>query len=247
MNKKRLGFILLAVLLLISLLGIVFLQPITQQESYHQFCDSETILGIPNFWNVISNIPFLVVGIWGLFNTGKLKGKRIQYQMFFMGITLVAIGSGYYHLNPNSQTLVWDRLPMTIAFMSLFSIVISEFVNAKMGRRLLFPLLLIGLFSVAFWMVFGDLKVYAVVQFYPLLAMLVILLLFSSKQNSVKGYWMLVIAYVLAKLFEHYDFQIQHVIHFWSGHTLKHLVIAVGIIGLGKSFFWESSFIPVKK
>lgn len=247
MNKKRLGFLLLGVLALISILGMVFLPPITQQESYHHFCDSQTHWGIPNFWNVISNIPFLVVGVWGLLNTGKLKGKRIQYQTFFVGITLVAIGSGYYHLTPTSQTLVWDRLPMTIAFMSLFSIVISEFVNARTGRALLFPLVLIGLFSVAFWMVFGDLKVYAVVQFYPLLAMLVILLLFSSKQDSVKGYWMLVIAYVLAKLFEHYDFQIQHLIHFWSGHTLKHLVIAVGILGLGKTFFMHRPTLAVKK
>ncbi len=247
MNKKRLGFILLAALLLISLLGIVWLQPINQQESYHQFCDSQTIWSIPNFWNVISNIPFLMVGIWGLLNTRKLKGKRRQYQLFFMGVTLVALGSGYYHLNPNSQTLVWDRLPMTIAFMSLFSIVISEFINAKMGRQLLYPLLLTGLLSVAYWMAFDDLKVYAVVQFYPLLAMLVILLLFTSKRDSIKGYWMLVIAYVLAKLFEHYDFQIQQLIYFWSGHTLKHLVIAVGILGLGKSFFIEPSIISVKK
>ena len=39
---------------------------------------------------------------------------------------MVAIGSSYYHWKPSNSRLVWDRLPMTVGFMSLVAVVISE-------------------------------------------------------------------------------------------------------------------------
>ena len=36
-----------------SLGEMLLLPPMTQDESYHQFADQRTILGIPNFWNVV--------------------------------------------------------------------------------------------------------------------------------------------------------------------------------------------------
>ena len=49
-----------------SLFGLRLLPPIAQDQSYHQFADQRTLLGMPNFWNVISNVPFIVVGATGL-------------------------------------------------------------------------------------------------------------------------------------------------------------------------------------
>ena len=43
-----------------------------------------------------------------------------------MGVGLVAVGSSYYHWRPNNARLVWDRLPMTVGFMSLIAVVLSE-------------------------------------------------------------------------------------------------------------------------
>ena len=57
MNKKRLGYILLGILGIIAIIGFVLSSPIEQNEDYHIFSDTLTISGIPNFWNVISNIP----------------------------------------------------------------------------------------------------------------------------------------------------------------------------------------------
>ncbi|TVU36912.1 hypothetical protein EJB05_18867, partial [Eragrostis curvula] len=101
---------------------------IPQDEDYHDFADQRTLfLGIPNTLNVISNIPFLFVGITGLVLCHYNDYFRLRYMdtricfsqgelwswtLFFAGVTAVAFGSSYYHLFPNDATLVWDRLPV---------------------------------------------------------------------------------------------------------------------------------------
>ena len=232
MKKERVGYLILTAIAVLALTGIFILSPIEQNKEYHNFCDSDTIFNIPNFWNVVSNIPFLIIGLIGLYKSTTLLETKIQYIMFFLGISLVSIGSGYYHLNPNNSTLVWDRLPMTIAIMSLFSIIISEFIDLKIGLKSLFPAVLIGLLSVVYWIIFNDLKIYILVQFYPVLAILVILIFFKSKYNLTIGYWLLLFAYIIAKIFEHFDYQTQSVLKIMSGHTLKHIVISIGIFSL---------------
>lgn len=232
MKKESAGYVILITIAIISIAGLFILSPIEQNKEYHNFCDSDTIFKIPNFWNIVSNILFLIIGFIGLFKYRSLSETKIQYFIFFIGISLVSLGSGYYHLNPNNNTLVWDRLPMTIVFMSFFSIIISEFIDFKIGLKILFPALLIGLLSVVYWIIFNDLKIYVLVQFYPILTILVILIFFKSKYNLTIGYWILLFAYIIAKVFELFDYQTQSVLKVLSGHTLKHIVISIGIIGL---------------
>ena len=235
MTKKSIGYLLLVVSAIITVVALFFIAPVEQNEEYHNFSDKNTVLNIPNFWNVISNIPFLVIGIIGI-KSSKLFTNGIQYIWFFLGIALVSFGSGYYHLNPNNNTLVWDRLPMTISFMSLFSIIISEFVNIKVGLSMLFPSIIIGILSVVYWVIFDDLRLYILVQFFPLIAILIILIFFKSNYNFTIGYWLLLIAYIVAKFFEHLDYQTQNILKIFSGHTLKHLIISIGIISLLYSY-----------
>ena len=165
---------------------------------------------------------------------GFLNETGTAYTLLFFGTFLVAFGSSYYHLEPNNQTLVWDRLPMTIAFMALFSIIISEFVSLRSGKALLLPLLLAGVLSVVYWHYSeirgeGDLRLYALVQFYPMLASPIILLCFRSKCTHVQAYWWLLLAYIVAKLFEHFDGEVFDALGFISGHSLKHLTAALGM------------------
>ena len=228
-KKARLGYLLIIIIGIISITGFTFAPPILQNEAYHNFSDSLSINGISNFWNVISNIPFLILGIFGIFQTKKIGRVNFQYSLFFIGIFFVAIGSMYYHINPNSSTLVWDRLPMTIVFTSLISIVISEFLDKKKGELLLLPLVLLGILSIIYWIYYDDLRFYVFVQFYPILAIPVVLILFKSEDHSPKGFWLLLIAYIVAKLFEQYDFEIHNTLKILSGHSLKHLSISVGI------------------
>lgn len=242
MDTEKIGFVVIIITSITLLLIALLLDPIKQDTAYHNFIDQRTYFGIQNIWNVISNFPFLLVGIVGLYNIvypnkfNIITNLKTSYILFFLGVSMVAFGSSYYHIKPSNASLVWDRLPITIAFMSLFSIVISEFISAKVGKLLLWPLIATGIFSVIYWYRVDDLRLYILVQFVPLLVIPLILLFFKSTFTNTHGYWYLLLAYVIAKLVEHYDSQIYNILFFISGHSLKHLVAAFGIFLLLLSY-----------
>ena len=235
MKFEHIGEILTVVIAVAFGIVIFNFPPIEQRLDYHNFIDIKTIFNIPNFWNVLSNLPFLIVGILGLTKLNVFNKKRIQYLIFFMSILLVALGSSYYHLNPNHETLVWDRLPMTIAFMSMLSILISESIKDKIGKNLLFPLLVLGIASIVYWVITKDLRLYVFVQFYPILIIPILLLCFRLKINAVNGYWFLLLAYVIAKTLEYFDVLVFDYLKF-SGHSLKHIISALGLFVLYKYY-----------
>ena len=159
-------------LMIASLLALLPLPPLLQDQAYHQFADRRELFGIPNFWNVVSNLPFVAVGAVGL-----LRFHRdVTTTVLFAGIFLTGFGSSYYHLDPNDRTLFWDRLPMTICFAAILSAVVEERVDAKAGAMLLRPLLAIGIFSLLLWRWTDDLRLYAWAQFFPFLVLVLILL-----------------------------------------------------------------------
>ena len=228
-KKEQIGYLLLALIAVLVLVVIIRVAPIEQDQTYHNFSDIRVFFMIPNFWNVISNLPFLIVGMLGLYRLKSGDIVKNQFIVFFIGIALVSIGSTYYHLNPNDSTLVWDRLPMTIGFMALFSALVSEYINDRIGKTLLIPALSIGLLSIIYWVLVKDLSFYLAVQFFPMLTIPVMLIFFKSRHNLVAGYWLLLIAYVIAKIFEKYDYETHAFLGFISGHSIKHIVAAVGI------------------
>jgi len=214
------------------------LQPVPQSAAYHDFADKRRLLGVPNCLNVITNLAFLITGIIGLLQLNKSSGGsklNIIYTFLFSGIFLTGLGSGYYHWHPDNNTLVFDRIPMTIVFMSLLSATVAESIDLKMGSILLFPLLLVGTGSVLLWHYTelrgaGDLRLYGLVQFYPVLFIPFILLAFPSATPVNNGWRQLALAvvwYITAKFCERYDQQIYAVTHLISGHSLKHLAAAI--------------------
>jgi hypothetical protein len=208
--------------------------PIAQDPAYHLFADPRALLGIPNFWNVMSNLPFVIVGALGFRVSLKNTDDplRSAWLVFFAGIFLTAFGSGYYHLAPDNETLAWDRLTMTIGFMSFVAIVIGEYLSVAWGRRLLVPLLAAGAASVFYWahtesLGAGDLRPYALVQFLPML--LIPLVAIARRSRSDLGpyiAWMIAF-YVAAKVAEHYDTEIFAAGNLLSGHSLKHIFAAL--------------------
>ena len=219
----------------------VRMSPIPQPASYHTFADQRRWLGISNFWNVISNLPFAIVGVWGIafiLRSGTVDQKkrfldpreRWPYIAAFSGLVLTAFGSAYYHLAPNNARLVWDRLPMTIVFGSIVAALIAERISVRAGVMLLPWLIAFGAASVLEWYWaelrgHGDLRIYAAVQIYSALALLMALLL---PARYTRGFYFAVVFgfYVLAKLFESFDRAIYSAGHLLSGHTLKHLAAA---------------------
>lgn len=190
------------------------------------------LLGVPNFWNVVSNIPFLAVGAAGLW--------RMRYNMaiiiFFLGVFLIGIGSSYYHWNPSDSTLLWDRLPMTLSFAAILALVVQERVSARTGAVLLWPALAIGVFSLLLWLWTDDLRLYFWAQFFPGIALLLLFLLYPPRYTGT-WYWIIAAGlYALAKLFEFSDRQIFSLGHFLSGHTLKHLAAAAACLSILRYF-----------
>lgn len=218
-----------------SLVLVLSMQPFGQDQAYHDFGDRRTFFGIPNFFDVISNIPFLLVGIAGInfCFAARSVSFRAAWLTFFAGVAIVSVGSGYYHWNPTNETLVWDRLPMTIGFMGLFAALLAEYVNASFGRFLLAPAIMMGLFSVFYWHWFDDLRFYVWIQFIPLLTIPVLMMLF---QSSYSRQWLLLVAlacYMFAKLFEAYDREVfEFTQGLFSGHSLKHLMAALGCLSV---------------
>jgi Ceramidase len=215
-----------------SLAGLLLLPPIAQDQSYHQFADQRAIFGIPNFWNVVSNLPFLAVGGAGLWRFRDDPATIV----LFLGIFLTGIGSSYYHWNPNDRTLFWDRLPMTLAFAAILALVVAERVNARAGAILLWPALAIGLFSLLLWLWTDDLRLYFWVQFFPGLALLLLFLLYPPKYTGTY-YWIIAVGlYTLAKVFEFSDHAIFSAGYLLSGHTLKHLSAAAACFAILRYF-----------
>ena len=221
-TKPNLPILVFVVLMLISLGGLLLLPPIPQDKSYHQFADQRTVLGIPNFWNVVSNVPFIVVGVVGLTQFREDAASIV----LFLGFFLTGIGSAYYHWNPNDGTLFWDRLPMTVSFAAIFALVVKERVGERAGDFLLWPMLAIGAASLLLWLWTDDLRLYFWAQCFPGVALLVLYLFYPAKYTH-SHYWIAAAAlYALAKLFEFTDHANYSLGHILSGHTLKHLAAA---------------------
>ncbi|WP_034061702.1 ceramidase domain-containing protein [Lacinutrix jangbogonensis] len=229
LKKENIAYSILTSLGLALLIGIFIVSPIIQSQSYHDFSDAKTFFKMNNFWNVISNLPFFIVGFLGIYNIKLITEKKLQYVMFFSSILFVSIGSTYYHLNPNNYTLIFDRLPMTLLFMALSSIIISEFINDKIGKKFLLPMLLLGLFSVLYWVFFEDLSLYVFIQFYPMLVIPIVLVCFKSSYTHAYGYWLLLAFYIIAKGCEYYDVELFTKLKVISGHSIKHIMSAMGL------------------
>jgi len=230
----------MAGLAVVLVVGAALLPTFPQPADYHNFADQRGWLGIPNFGNVVSNVGFAVVGVLGLLALLRQPSRihfldpkeKWPYLIIFFGLILTAAGSSYYHLAPDNSRLVWDRLPMTIVFMSLVAALIAERFSVRAGLTLLPFLLAIGMGSVWQWWWSeahgrGDLRFYAGVQLYAMLAVILALFL-KSRYTRRSDLAVLAGFYLLAKLTETFDNQIFSVGHLASGHTIKHILAAVG-------------------
>ncbi|HYE33862.1 ceramidase domain-containing protein [Methylocaldum sp.] len=219
----------------LAVIGMFMIPAVPQDLAYHEFADRSRWFGVPNFWNVATNLSFLLIGLAALreLGHGMLPELRASYFSFFIGIALIALGSAYYHLTPNNATLVWDRLPMTVAFMAFVSIIVGEHLSRQAGRKLLWPLIFLGIASIVYWHLteqsgHGDLRPYGLVQFLPMLLIPLILLLFPPSFTGTGYVWALLGFYGVAKLAELLDEPIFRVMYPISGHALKHVLAALG-------------------
>lgn len=234
MNLPRLAF---AGALLLCVIGTVLLPAIPQPQGYHAFADARELVGIANFWNVVSNVPIGIAGLVGLIVVMKQPGlflepgENLAYACFFGATLLAAAGSTYYHLAPDDARLLWDRLPIGLATTVLPIAVAADHFGARSTRPLILPALVAGGVSGVYWRMSelagrGNVVPYLMLQ---LLAIVAVLILARRPGRYTRGrdLWVVVGLYGLARLAEIFDAAIYHTGGLLSGHTYKHLLAAL--------------------
>jgi hypothetical protein len=224
-----------AVLALGSLAAAFFVKPLPQDPAYHHFADQRTLLGIPNFMDVASNLPFFGVGLAGVYNVLRRRDvyypvpeARSAWLILGIAIFLTGIGSSFYHRVPNDSSLFGDRLPMAIGFSAVLGLMLWERVDRTLGARLWAPLVLAGVGSLLYGQAQNDFRFYYLLQGWAVLLVPVILLLFPAPWSGTGWLWLGLGLYALAKVFEGLDAPIYRTVGVVSGHSLKHVAAAAG-------------------
>ncbi len=240
------SIILITLSLAITLAVFIFVDPIAQDPAYHEFADQRYLNGITNFHNTISNLAFLMSGFFGLLALASLpmsiaRGRAPWFNAvtwFYISVMLTGLGSTYYHLSPDNEHMLWDRIPITLTIMSLLSAFIADrFDNSGPPHFHLPILLLIGIASALYWAYSeasgqGDLRAYAVVQFLPIFIMAYLCLGYSpGTWLSRRKLGLMILLYAFAKICENED-QLIFLLTSGaiSGHSLKHYLGALATL-----------------
>ncbi|MBH5401458.1 hypothetical protein HZZ13_27265 [Bradyrhizobium sp. CNPSo 4010] len=194
------------------------------------FVDNRTWLGVPNAGDVLSNLAFLAMGVWGSERLRARNDAPVGASWFFVGLILTCLGSGFYHLDPDvPQRLVADRLGMAVAFAGFLGIAASDRISTRAGEAVLVLTMIAGL--LAAWVARENLTPWVVVQFGGMA--LAVGLAFTRPRPGALGVPLggVIAFYVLAKLLELGDVTVFEATgHVVSGHTLKHLAAALAAL-----------------
>lgn len=80
--KNFAAFIVVLIVVLVAAIWW-WVGPIAQDTNDHLFADAVSKWGINNFWNVVSNVPFLGVGLMGLWSLYRRKLRvAADYRVF---------------------------------------------------------------------------------------------------------------------------------------------------------------------
>jgi len=248
-RERGLAFF-LGLLLLIGIVGPAL--PAAEVAIALVFADTRSWHGLPNAMDVLSNLPFVLMGCWGLYWLNRIDRAHHEALagfplappasdppdntldcawLFFAGLIATAAGSAFYHLAPDAPRLAADRAGMAVAFAGLIGVAVCERVSQRAGWPAAWFVLTTGLLSAEIAQETGNVLPWALVQFGGMA--LVLTLALSRPITGAVGLrlgWVIA-AYVLAKAFELADHPIyeatQGVI---SGHTLKHLCAAMAAL-----------------
>ena len=238
---KRILYGLPLLLTLVIITAMVVHGPIAQFAHYHDFADQTTRFGVSNGLDVLSNLPFLVIGVWGLARLRShafapaLRAGWVGYRLMLVGLILVALGSGFYHLHPDNARLVWDRLPIALVCAGLLSAVRAETRPGQINVTAnAWAFSVFAAFSVAWWYLTGrhgegDLRPYLLLQALPLVLIPLWQAAYDAPPADRRMFGLAMLLYVAAKVAEMHDQQIFAALGWISGHTLKHLLAGCAV------------------
>ena len=217
---------------------------VAQYANYHAFADQRTLWGLPFAMDVLSNLPFALLGAWGLVRLrdwhrplARRVGFAVQLPcdaqqplalLFFAGLIITALCSGYYHLQPDNAGLTVDRMGMLVPFAGLMGLAAADRISARAGQWTAVAVLVLGPIAVAVWALTGNLLPWSILQGGGM-----VLVVCLALRRPLVGAWgvplVAVIAwYALAKMLELGDHQVLAMTgDCVSGHTLKHVAAAL--------------------
>ena len=233
----RLGLVLGAGL---GLVGVMLARPALREPASFRFADERALLGLPHAWNVLSNLPFALVGGLGLVRLGALAGAlRPAAGTFFAATAAVAVGSSAYHLAPGPSLLFVDRLPITLAFMGLFAWVLGDRLPAGLVRLVLPAASALALWALWVWRGSGagdgDLRFYLLVQGVPLVTIPLLFALFPARAPGTldgRRVGVALALYLVGVALQAHDAEVYARLGFVAGHPLRHLVTAAACASL---------------
>ncbi|VWX60158.1 conserved membrane hypothetical protein [Burkholderiales bacterium 8X] len=227
--------------------------PAVSLPAIDRFADDRAWLGLPNAMNVLSNLPFALLGAWGLrwLYLMERGAEESQQQsaflgaahrldlsrnpcavdcawLFFAGLMFTAAGSALYHYQPDDLRLVADRAGMAVAFAGMIGLAVCDRVSERAGWLAAWLSLVAGLAAVGSWHWSGDVLPWSIVQFGGMALLLVLWRLDPVPEALGLKLGRVLFFYALAKLFELADAEILGATHqLVSGHTLKHLTASL--------------------
>lgn len=220
----------------------VFLPPLTQDLSYHHFVDVRVLWGIPRCGDVLSNLAILLPGVLGLVVMAGQKPKNESVwwvqTVFFGAVALTGLGSAYYHWAPDSQRILWDRLPLALVAACFPVLILVDRIQPKGAAKWATVLWLVfGPLTVLYWywgdaQGAGDLWPYTLVKLVGILMCLVFWWVLPSRFSLSWVYPVVVVLYILAGVAEAKDAAVYNALGVISGHTLKHLLAGVAVVAL---------------
>ncbi len=241
---RAIGFALAVLALLGTVLGsdiaqLLQFQPNVHGHTHvhahgHPFIDARAFWGIPNALDVLSNLIFLPMGLWGMVSLFQApvvpRATRQAATVLFVGLLLTCAGSSFYHWAPSPLGLALDRAGMAVAFAGVLGLAAAERVSQRAAPWVWAGVLGAGLLGSALAFA-GASATWMVVQFGGMGVVL-----WAAAQRAQPGAlgirWALVIAiYAAAKLLELGDAAVFHATgDLVSGHSLKHLVASLAAL-----------------
>lgn len=229
----------------LMLIAACWLPPLAQDPGYHHFADQGHWGGIAHPLDVLSNLPFGILGVWGLLQVRQHRRRdgspgspsspsahALRYgAVFFAGLLATSFGSAWYHLNPTDATLLWDRAGMALAFVGVLSLLAATQVSERAAPWTFTFITLASLAAIWAWMANANLLPWVLLQGLGLVLILCMGMLKPLQTGAPVRWIWLAVAYGLAKACELHDHEIASLLDgAFTGHALKHLLASAAAI-----------------
>jgi hypothetical protein len=222
----------------LALLALALFGPhVALPAHYHAFADQRSAFGIPCVMDVLSNGPFALAGVAGLWQLARtpenalLPAQRTLVALFFAGLLLTTVGSSWYHWQPDDAGLAVDRAGMSLAFAGLLGLAVADRVSDRAGHALAGCVLLLAPVAAVLPLAKGNMGPWAVVQAGGLV--LLAALAVRRVRAGALGFSIgaVIALYAVAKGLEVSDQAVFELTQgLVSGHSLKHVVAALAAL-----------------